>query len=221
MAATLRLYDTVDALVAVRAWLDEPDHIELLIQSGGDLDALPELRDLLDQAELDFKTKAERVALVAIEQKRTAEAITREVERLTALRKAAENSERGLKAYLLYNFTRATTKRVDGTLAKVRVQANPPAVKSTLTPEAIQALHAQGCTFTTETIPAPVYALPAAGVIAAYKDAIMEVGEPPELGDADYDAQLEHWRNGLADYLSALGVPDGVTVERGAHVRIQ
>jgi hypothetical protein len=220
MATALRLYDTVDALVAVRAWLDEPDHIERLIQSGGDLDALPELRDLLDQAELDFKTKAERVALVAIEKKRTAEAIGREIERLTALRKAAENSERGIKAYLLYNFTRANTKRVDGTLAKVRVQANPPAVKSTLTPEAIHALHAKGCAFTVEVIPDPLYTLPAAGVLAAYKDAIEEVGEPPELGEADYDAKLETWRGMIAVGLRAVGVPEGVSVERGAHVRI-
>lgn len=218
MATALRLYDTVDALIVVRAWLDEPDHVETLIQSGGDLAALPELQLLLEEAELAFAQKVERVALIALEYRRTAEAIGAEVDRLTALKKAAESAEKGLKHYLHLQLTRANTKRVDGTKAKVRVQANPPAVRHALTPEQIEALHKSGSQFTTEMI---TYALPAAGVIAAFKDAMRELGDPPELGSVDYEDAFDTWRDAVLQFLREAGVPEGVTVERGSHVRIQ
>ena len=217
MATALRLYDTVDALVIVRAWLDEPENVEVLIQSAGDLDALPELRELLERAEPAFAEKVERVALVALEFKRTAETIGAEIDRLTKLRKAAETAERGLKNYLQWQLRRANVKRVDGRLAKVRVQANPPSVKSTLTPEQIQELHFKQSPF---TVAVTTYTMPAVGVLAAFKDAIAELGDPPDLGSANYEEEFDTWRDAIVQFLRDAGVPEGVTVERGSHVRI-
>jgi len=217
MATALKLYDAVDALVIVRAWLDEPDNVEVLIQSAGDLAALPELAELLERAELAFAEKVERVALVALEYKRSAEAIGAEIDRLTKLKKAAETAERGLKQYLQLQLRRANIKRVDGKLAKVRVQANPPAVRSTLTPEQLAALHDAGNPFTVAVVK---YELPAVGVLAAFKDAIQELGDPPELGTPDYEEAFDTWRDAIAQHLTEAGVPEGVSVERGSHVRI-
>ena len=219
-AATLTLYAAADALDIVRDWLTDPEHVEALYAAEGDLDALPELRDLLEQAEMDFKLKAERVALVAQEKGRRAKFITEEIDRLKKLQRADESAEKGLKAYLLYALTRANVKKVDGTLARPRVQANAPAVKCELTPEAIKQLHEAGSLFTIETRPDPFYTLPAAGVIAAYKVALEDVGPAPELGEPEYHARREVWEFAIAERLHQEGVPAGVRVERGAHVRI-
>lgn len=216
----LTLYATNDALDIVRAWLADPEHVEVLAAAGGDLDELPELRDLLEQAELDFKLKAERVALVAREKELRAKSIDEEISRLERLKKADESAARGLKAYLLYAFRRANVKKVDGTLARPRVQANPPAVKCDLTPESIRALHEQGCIFTLKVIPEPVYSLPAAGVLQAFKDVVEMVGACPDLGEPDYQLRREKWELDVDVALRELGVPAGVRVERGAHLRI-
>ena len=216
----LTLYATADALDIVRAWLSDPEHIEALAAAEGDLDALPELRDLLEQAELEFKIKAERVALVAREKGLRAKMIAEEIERLKRLQRADESAEKGLKAYLLYAFRRVNVKKVDGTLARPRVQANPPAVKCTLPPEEIRDLHLAGSPFTLKIVFEPEYTLPAAGVLQAYKDAVEEIGPCPELGEPEYHERRELWEREVDAWLRKAGVPDGVRVERGAHVRI-
>jgi hypothetical protein len=218
--SSLTLYAAADALDIVRDWLSDPEHVEALVAAEGDLDALPELRDLLDQAEMDFKVKAERVALVAQEKARRAKFIGEEIDRLQALKKADESAAAGLKRYLLAQMTRANVKKVDGTLARPRVQANPPAVKCDLTPERIQELHQAGCPFTLEVIPEPVYSLPASGVLVAYKEAVEQLGAAPDLGEPDYPERLGMWQTRIATFLLEAGVPIGVRVERGAHVRI-
>lgn len=137
-AGALRLYEAVDALETVRAWIYE--HEEELLAAGGDLDALPELRDLIDQAEGQFAEKVERVALFIRELLTSAKAVDEEAKRL-ALRaahytKAAES----LKAYLKAQLIRADEPKVEGRLVTVRIQANPPAVKHTLDQAALRSL---------------------------------------------------------------------------------
>lgn len=219
-APALTLHAITDALDIVREWLSDPEHVEVLAAAGGDLDALPELRDLLDQAELDFTLKAERVALVAQEKGRRAKFIREEIARLEKLAKADESAERGLKNYLLACMTRANVKKVDGTFARPRIQANPPALRSTLTREALMALVDQENAFVSMVRPEPVYSLRGDQVLEAYKAAVEIVGKCPDLGSIDYATKREAWEQAVTKTMRELGVPDGVTVERGAHVRI-
>src|SRR5207253_2281109 len=93
----LRFYDVGEALQIAREWLLEPDHQQALVDADGDLDALPELAQLLEQAEADFAAKAENVALMVREYDLTADAIKSELDRLGRLHKTAVASAKGLK----------------------------------------------------------------------------------------------------------------------------
>jgi hypothetical protein len=219
-SAPLRLYEIGEQLEIARAWLLEPEHQEQLIAAGGDLDALPELRDLLEGAEIDFSVKAERVAIMAREFGLSADAAKTEAERLTRIRKAYEYSETGLKAYLRIWLLKLNIKKVDGPRAKPRVQANPASVKSTLTPDELSQLSALESPFVRVERPAPVYSLDTDAVLAAWKHAEGVVGKCPEVGTPNYPALREEWDAAMDHALREAGVPAGVTVERGFHVRI-
>jgi len=168
-AASLHLYEHADALDVVREWILEPEHQEALVAAEGDLAALPELQQLLELAEMDFKVKAERVALVARERALTAKAIGEEIERLTALKKSAESAERGLKAYLKFCLERVGLTRVDGTLARVALQKNSqPSVTTALQANELYALpEAQRFVTREETV---IYSLDRAAILAAWKE---------------------------------------------------
>lgn len=129
-AGTLRLYEATAALAILEQWLFE---------SEGEL--TPEIEALLAQAEGDFAKKVEQVALFIRGRLATAAAIKEEEARLAALRKTEENAAERLKAYLLRELTAAGKDKVEGTLAKVRIQKNPPAVKSILTDDDILKLY--------------------------------------------------------------------------------
>jgi hypothetical protein len=88
----------------------------------------PELEAILDQWELDFDAKAERVALYALEELATAKAIKGEEERLAARRKALEGRADRLKTYLEGQMARVGKRKIEGTYATVAIQDNPPSV---------------------------------------------------------------------------------------------
>lgn len=219
-AAPLRLYEIGEALEIARSWLLEPEHQERLIAAGGDLDALPELRDLLEGVELDFTIKAERVAIMAREFGLSGDAAKLEAERLTKIRKAYEASEAGLKTYLRIWLLRANLKKVDGARAKPRVQANPASVKSTLSPDEVSQLSALESPFVHVDRPAPIYSIDTDAVLAVWKQAETTVGKCPEVGTPNYPALREEWDAAMDHALREAGVPAGITVERGFHVRI-
>jgi hypothetical protein len=131
MTAVLRLYETVDALEIVRAWIDE--HEEEIRAAGGELS--PELAELLDKVELDLAVKAERVALYVRELIATGRAIREEQERLAARVHHVERAAESLKTYLKLQLERAGIPKIDGKLVVVRVQKNPPSLKCSMTPE--------------------------------------------------------------------------------------
>lgn len=174
MSAALKFYETVDALLTVREWMDE--HAEQIIEAGGDIEALPELAQLVDQAEGDFAEKAERVALFILELTRTADAVAEEAKRLAARAAHGKKSADALKHYLLLNMQRAECKKVDGKLATVRVQASPAAVHSALTDVELADLWARPGNTLVRRIP-ETYKLDARAVIEAEA-----LGEPIPSG---------------------------------------
>ena len=120
-AATLRLYEATAQLDVVRDWL---------IESGGEL--TPEIEALLGEAGEAFNAKAERVALFIQELLATSAAVKQERERLEKLEKSYANGAKSIKAYLQREMERAGVEKVEGTLAKIRLQNSPPSVKCVL-----------------------------------------------------------------------------------------
>jgi hypothetical protein len=115
--AGITLYDAVAALGITEEWLEE---------SGGEL--TPELEALLDNANMTFKEKVERVALKVRGLESEAEAIGDEVARLKARAMARENAAKSLKAYLQRCLEQAGETKVTGLLCTVAVQLNPPSL---------------------------------------------------------------------------------------------
>lgn len=214
MATSLRLYEAVDALVVVAEFLDE--HADEMIAAGGEIPQA--LAELIDQAEGDFATKVERVGLFAKERLAQAKMVKAEADSLAARARRLESHAEAMKRYLLLNLQRANRKKVEGKLLDVRVQANAVGFKHELTIEQLQALHADGSPFVVARV-VTEYSMPAEGLKAAYQDAIAELGKPPEIGEEDYEAKREAWQAAIAAHLTAEGVPAGVRVERGHHVR--
>lgn len=125
MTATLHLYEITDALNVVREWIYEND--EAIRAAEG---ALPdELAELLNGAELDFKAKAENVALFIRELVSNAKAVKEERDRLDARAKHYERAAESLRTYLKFQMQLADIPKVDGKLVTVRLQKSPPAVK--------------------------------------------------------------------------------------------
>jgi hypothetical protein len=111
----LTLYDHTEALATVHEWL---------IEAGGEL--TPEIEELLEQAEGDFETKVERVALKIREMEATAEAVKSEADRLAARAKALKKGAESLKdGYLHVQMLKAGAQAVKRPLATVRVQNSP------------------------------------------------------------------------------------------------
>ena len=113
----MTLYEATEALHIIE---------ELLVESGGEL--TPEIEELLAQAEGDFATKVERVALKVRELTGAAAIAEEEAKRLTARRRAYENAATGLKRYLESQLRAAGKTKVEGKLATVALQKNPPSL---------------------------------------------------------------------------------------------
>lgn len=118
MAVSMSLYHLADAREAIDA---------ALAATEGEL--TPDLEVVLNQWELDFDAKAERVALYALEELATANAIKAEEERLGARRKALERRAESLKQYLEGQLVRVGKRKIEGTYATVALQDNPPRVQ--------------------------------------------------------------------------------------------
>ncbi len=162
MTQELKLYETVEALAIVNAWIEE--HADDLLASGGELS--PELSALLDQAEGDFATKVERVALKVRSMEVTADAIKAEEVRLAQKRRVQENAVASLKSYLREALRLAGQTKVVGTLATVSVQKNPPSVQGLLDEESLVGMYAIQSPFVKREVS---YALDKKAVIEAHK----------------------------------------------------
>lgn len=119
---TTHLYE----IAGVREVLDG-----VIAENDGVLDA--SLEAALDAIDLAFEEKAERVALYIRERLALAAAIREEEERLAARRKALTGTAEHLTGYLQQNMERVGKTRINGLLATVSLQKNPPKVEA-LTP---------------------------------------------------------------------------------------
>ncbi|HEX6464277.1 MAG TPA: siphovirus Gp157 family protein [Vicinamibacterales bacterium] len=110
------------ALVHMRDLIDG-----MLAETEGEL--TPEIEAILDQLDGATKEKIERVALYVREQVATAKAIQEESDRLQARAAAKLKAADGLKGYLKTQMERLGMTKVEGLLATVAIQKNPPSVK--------------------------------------------------------------------------------------------
>jgi hypothetical protein len=150
-----------------------------------------ELAELLAKVEGDFDKKAERVALFIRELLSTGKAIKEEEDRLARRRRAMEHAADRLKRYLETNMLAAERMRIEGKLVTLRIQMNPPAVICALESDALKSIYDYEQDFS----------------------ALPTVRRIPESYVLDKKAVLEAHKLGR-------DLPAGVTVERGASLRI-
>lgn len=168
MTATVTLYERTEALRLVDEWIAE--HEEELLAAGGDVSALPELAELLDAAEGDFKEKAERVALKVRELMAECVAVELEADRLNKRAAARKRAADSLKEYLKLNMEKAGVEKVNGLLCNVAIQKSPPSVRHAMTQAAL-CLAACDTRFESMVDEVPsVFKLDAKAVIAAAKE---------------------------------------------------
>ena len=155
---TMTLYDTTDAIAQVLAWLEE---------SEGEW--TPEIEALMSEAEGNFTTKAERVALVVRDRlalaKANEEAAAHHGKRAQSFVKAAN----GLKAYLQREMERAGMTKVNAPLVTIALQLNPEKVVAPeWDEESLRGMAAHAPQFVTQK-PA-TFALNKAAILIAHKN---------------------------------------------------
>jgi hypothetical protein len=123
-AAVIPLYQRTEDLAAVREWILEHED-EIRAMEG----ALPdELAELLTQAEGDFKTKAESVALMVRELEGLAKFAGDERKRLEAREAHYKKAAAGLKDYLRFHMLSSGVEKIEGKLCNVALQNSPPSL---------------------------------------------------------------------------------------------
>lgn len=114
---TTTLYELADARDILDSWL---------LETGGEL--TPELEALLAELDGNVNEKIERVALYVREQKALADAAKQERDRLAGIAAARLRAAESLTGYLHREMDRLGKDRVNGVLATVALQKNPPSV---------------------------------------------------------------------------------------------
>lgn len=115
-----KLYDLASEYEAILQWLDANE--DALEAAGGEIP--PELADRLDEIEVAFDEKVERVALMVRTLDARSKVARSEADRLSALARSYGNARDSLKSYLMLQLRKAGKRRVEGGLAKVWVQVN-------------------------------------------------------------------------------------------------
>lgn len=136
-----------------------------LAETEGEL--TPEIEAEMAALDMAADEKIERVALFIREQSSTAEAIEAEAKRLRARADAKLNAARSLKQYLEREMNRLGKVKVNGLLATVALQNNPPAVRGELTPDELKAIYREASGFV-RFVPES-YSLERRSVLEAYK----------------------------------------------------
>lgn len=100
----------------------------------------PEIAALWEQLEGETTEKIERWGLWILDKSGDAKKLKEEESRVSARRKAIENAVERSKSELKLQMERLGKTKVNGLLATIAIQTNPPAVTSTLTDEQMQTL---------------------------------------------------------------------------------
>lgn len=92
------------------------DNDAALFDAGGEV--TPEMERFLAMDETDLKNKIDGYNAAYREETARAESLKREIERLTALKRTAENAAKGIKSLLQYNMNRLGAESVNGNTCK-------------------------------------------------------------------------------------------------------
>lgn len=223
--STLTMYEATDAMLTVRRWIE--DNAEAIIEAGGELPA--ELVELMDKADGDLNTKAERTAFFLRELSETQDALKRQAAVLTRKAKALERSEAGLKGYYLLQFIRLGYNRLEGKIGGLRVQRNSAAsitVAEDFDAYDLVAAGKESWVRKIDPVPAQLQ-VDTWAVGEAFKAALTEArseydlraaaGEVP-AADTVCDAELYRLLSERA--CTIAGFPAGITAKIGATVRL-
>lgn len=131
--SSVTLYEIANARDILDSWLEE---------TGGEL--TPELEALLAELDGNANEKIERVALYIREQKALADAAKQEKDRLDGIAKSRLRAAESLTGYLHREMDRLGKDRVNGVLATVALQKNPPRVVGELSPETLAGIYQSG-----------------------------------------------------------------------------
>ncbi|HEY2851119.1 MAG TPA: siphovirus Gp157 family protein [Gemmatimonadaceae bacterium] len=142
---TLRLYDAIEALDILDELIEE--HAAQIEASGGDIEAIPAIAELLAFAEHDFEATVERYGLKIRTLLAEAEGAKVETDRLQAVVNRKTNAAKRLKEFLKRNLESRDVRKVVTSLVTVRIQANgQPSVRAA-SEGLIEELYASGSEF--------------------------------------------------------------------------
>lgn len=191
---TLKLYDAVEALDILDELIAEfADRIEA---AGGDIEAVPEIAELLAFAEDDFQKAVQRMGLKVRSLIADAAGAKVERDRLSALFNQKDNAAKRLKEYLGRHLESRGVKKLKFDNVTVRNQVNG---QSSVSAEetAIEELYLQGSPFVVQKIS---YVLDRDLILAAH----------------ERDTQAR-----TLDDKAARELPASIVVTRGYHTRVE
>ena len=134
---TVTLAERADALATVNDWIAE--HADEVLLNGGALP--PELEQLLDEAEGDFRTKVERVAFKRRELQGHRDRAKAEQDYYAQRARMWGNADESLRSYLQRAMKRAGETSVKTALATVWLQASPPSLRHQYDDELLLKIH--------------------------------------------------------------------------------
>lgn len=141
-ASTLHLYDTTNALAILDEMIEE--YHEQLELNGGDIEAIPEIAQLLAYAEGEWEAAVERWGLAIAALRVEHEAVKLERVRLEQIERRKGNAVERLKQYLKRTFEARGVTKLNFARVTVRVQVNSAAEVRAETETVIEDLYAQG-----------------------------------------------------------------------------
>jgi hypothetical protein len=205
----MKLYEHTEAIQLVEDWILEHDD-EIRAAEG----ALPaELAELLAQAQMGFKEKAESVALMVRGFLASETALDAEIARLTARKKHFAKAAQGLKEYLRIQMSQAGEQKITTPRATMWRQLSGPSVKvaDSIILEALAQDEGWSRFLLTTTVPEhKEYTVVKPNVIDHWKRLEIELAAI-QTGDID---PLE------PDWEGTPALPAGLTVERTEFLRI-
>lgn len=197
----LHLYEALEALDILDDLIDE--HAEAITAAGGDIEAVPEIAELLAFAEVDLEKAVERLGLKVRTLLAEMQGAKVEADRLAGVVSRKKNAAERVKEFLRRNLESRGIQKVKTPLVTVRTQINSaPSVRAE-GERTIEDLYAQGSPFIARKV---IYEIDREAVLAAWK---VDTAARTELRQSGGDP---------ASYTPTL--PKGIVVDRGSHVRI-
>lgn len=206
--SALHLFDAIEGLDILDQFLEE--FSEQLEANGGDIEAIPEIAELLAFGEAEFKGAVFDWGRAIRVYDRAADANKQEEGYWAQKRRRAENARDRLKAYLKRQLEARNITKVEGfdstQLSFVRVQRNGQPSIEAQNADVLEELFAGGSEFVKER---RELVIDYDACVAAIKGAMPHRGKKdPPLTDEQYEAVVR----------SVL--PEGVIAKLGTHLRV-